>query len=69
MKYLRLFESNSVIEDVKDICLELEDSGFTTFIGDERNTPENISRYTDLNKYVTLVFFYTQLNNLFLILY
>jgi len=27
MKYLRLFESNSVIYDVKDICLELEDIG------------------------------------------
>jgi len=27
MKYLRLFESNSVVEDIKDICLELEDIG------------------------------------------
>ncbi len=29
MKYLRLFESNSVIEDLKDICLELEDMEFS----------------------------------------
>ncbi len=27
MRYLRLFESNGVIDDIKDICLELEDIG------------------------------------------
>lgn len=33
MKYLRLFESNGIIEDLKDICLELSDMGIEVKIG------------------------------------
>jgi len=33
MKYLRLFESNGIIEDIKDICLELEDIGLDIEVG------------------------------------
>ncbi len=45
MKYLRLFESNSVIEDVKDICLELEDMGFSIQFERHISEPEAYDFY------------------------
>jgi hypothetical protein len=48
MKHLRRFnESNEVVEDLKDICMELEDEGFTIMIFDKRTNYLPLNDVTD----------------------